>query len=104
MTANKTAHPGKLLKEMIRSASEKNGKDLTLKEVAEGLTITQRALAAIINGTQSVTPEIAIKLATGFKTTTPEMWLYMQDSYSLATLRKKVDTKRIKVFRRAVVL
>jgi len=104
MTANKSAHPGKLLKEMIRSASEKNGRELSLREVAEGLTITQRSLAAIINGTQNVTPEIAIKLASGFKTTTPEMWLYMQDSYSLAALRKKIDTRRIKVFRRAVVV
>jgi addiction module HigA family antidote len=92
------AHPGELIRETIDALREETGKELTVKEVAEGLTTTRKTLSAIINGKQSITPEMAIKLATGFKNTTAEFWLTVQDNYDLSLARKKVDTKRIKVF------
>ena len=92
------AHPGELIRETIDALREETGEVLTVKEIAEGLTTTRKTLSAIINGKQSVTPEMAIKLATGFKNTTPEFWLQVQDNYDLARARKNVNTKRIKVF------
>jgi addiction module HigA family antidote len=92
------AHPGELIRETIEALREETGKELTVKEIAEGLTTTRKTLSAIINGKQSITPEMAIKLAASFRNTTAEFWLRAQDNFDLAQARKKVNTKRIKVF------
>lgn len=73
-------------------------KRLTVEEVAQGLGTTRKALSAIINGKQSVTPEMALKLAAAFSNTIPEFWLQAQDSYDLFLAKKNVDTKNIRVF------
>ena len=98
------AHPGELIRETINGISEETGKKLSIEEVANGLGTTRKTLSAIINGKQSVTPEMAIKLATGFGNTTPQFWLQVQDNYNLYLAKKKVDTKGIKVFWKAAVL
>lgn len=92
------AHPGELIRETIDALVEESGKALTISEVAEGLNTTRKTLFAIINGKQGVTPEMAIKLSTAFKNTTPEFWLRVQDNYDLAHARREVNTKGIRVF------
>lgn len=92
------AHPGELIKETIESLREESGKNLTIEEVAAGLTTTRKTLSAIINGKQSVSPEMALKLAAAFKNTTPQFWLTVQNNYDLAKAKKKVKISRIKVF------
>lgn len=98
------AHPGELIRETIDGISEETGKRLSIEEVAAGLSTTRKTLSAIINGKQSVTPEMAIKLSAGFANTTPEFWLQVQDNFDLFRAKKKVDTKKIKVFWKAAVL
>ena len=98
------AHPGELIRETIDGITEETGEKLTIEEVAAGLGTTRKTLSAIINGKQAVTPEMAIKLATGFGHTTPEFWLRVQDNFNLFLARKKVNTKKIKVFWKAAVL
>lgn len=98
------AHPGELIRETINGIIEETGKKLTVEEVANGLGTTRKTLSAIINGKQSVTPEMAIKLSTAFSNTTAEFWLQVQDNYDLFHARKKVDTKNITVFLRAAIL
>ena len=98
------AHPGELIRETIDGIAEETGKKLSIQEVANGLGTTRKTLSAIINGKQSVTPEMAIKLATSFNNTTPEFWLHVQDNFNLFLARKKVNTKKIKVFWEAAVL
>lgn len=71
---------------------------MTVSEVAIGLGTTRKTLSAIINGKQSVTPEMAIRLGTAFANTTPEFWLTVQENYDLAKARKKVDTSSIRTF------
>lgn len=95
------AHPGELIRETIEGIREETGKKLTVEEVATGLGTTRKTLSAIINGKQSVTPEMAIKLSAAFNNTTPEFWLQVQDNYNLAQVKPKVDIKGIKVFWRA---
>jgi addiction module HigA family antidote len=92
------AHPGELIREMIEGLREETGQRLTIEEVAAGVQTTRKTLSAIINGKQSVTPEMAIKLAASFKNTTPEFWLRVQENYDLAQARPKVDTKQNRIF------
>jgi addiction module HigA family antidote len=80
MTMFDPAHPGELIRETI-----------------EGLTTTRKTLSAIINGKQSVTPEMALKLAKAFNTS-PEFWLHAQENYDLSLARKKTDIKSVRVF------
>lgn len=98
------AHPGELIRETIDGIIEETGTKLSVEEVAKGLGTTRKTLSAIINGKQSVTPEMAIKLSTGFANTTPEFWLQVQDNYNLFLAKQKVDTTNIKVFWKAAVL
>ena len=98
------AHPGELIRETIEGIAEETGTKLSIEQVAIGLGTTRKTLSAIINGKQSVTPEMAIKLSTGFANTTAEFWLQVQDNYNLFIARKKVDTKNIQVFWKAAVL
>lgn len=92
------AHPGALIRETLEGIFEETGKKLTVAEVAAGLGTTRKTLSAIINGRQSVTPEMAIRLGAAFANTTPEFWLTVQENYDLAQARQKVDTSTVTVF------
>ena len=92
------SHPGNLIRETIEGLREETGARLTLEEVALGLGITRKTLSAIINRRQSVTPEMAIRLAAAFRNTTAEYWLEVQERYALAEARKRVSTAGIRVF------
>lgn len=92
------AHPGELIRETIEGLREESGQKLTIAEVAEGLGVTRKTLSAILNAKQSVTPEMAIRLATAFANTTPEFWLNVQENYDLAKARQTVDISKIRVF------
>ena len=97
MTMFNPAHPGELIRETLAGIQEETGQKLTVLQVAEGLGTTRKTLSAIINGKQSVTPEMALRLAKAFNTT-PEFWLHVQENYDLAKARKRVDVKEVKVF------
>jgi addiction module HigA family antidote len=85
------AHPGELIRETIKGIRDETGEKLTVEEVAIGLNTTRKTLSAIINGKQSISPEMAIKLSTAFGHTTPEFWLQVQDNFDLAQARPKVN-------------
>lgn len=91
-------HPGKVIRETLEGLREETALKLTIAQVAAGLCTTRKTLSAIINGKQSVTPEMAIRLAAGFPNTTPEFWLKLQENYDLAKARTKVDISHIQVF------
>jgi addiction module HigA family antidote len=91
------AHPGELVRETIKGIASETGQRLTVDEIATGLGISRKTLSALINSKQSISPEMAIRLATAFNTS-EEFWLQAQKNYDLARARKRVDTKSIKVF------
>lgn len=91
------AHPGELIRETLSGIQEETGHKLTVLQVAEGLGTTRKTLSAILNGKQSVTPEMALRLSKAFNTTA-EFWLHAQENYDLAQARKRVDVKGVKVF------
>ena len=92
------AHPGELIRETIEGIREETGEKLTIAEVAAGLGTTRKTLSTIINGKQSVTPEMAIRLETAFVNTNAEFWLKVQENFDLAKARKRVNTQQIKSF------
>lgn len=92
------AHPGELIRETIEGIREETGEKLTVAEVAEGLGTTRKTLSAIINGKQSLTPEMAVRLEKTFADTTAEFWLKVQENYDLAKAFKKVNTDKIRSF------
>ncbi|MBC8033406.1 MAG: HigA family addiction module antidote protein [Chitinophagaceae bacterium] len=91
------AHPGELIRETLDGLREETGKKLTIEEVAAGLQTTRKTLSAIINGKQSVTPEMALKLGKAFNTT-PQFWLHAQENFDLAQARQYTNIKSVKVF------
>lgn len=91
------AHPGELIRETIAGIHEETGQKLTVLQVASGLGTTRKTLSAIINGKQSVTPEMALRLGKAFNTTA-EFWLHAQENYNLAQARKRVDVREVQVF------
>lgn len=98
------AHPGALVRETLEGIFEETGKKLTVAEVAAGLGTTRKTLSAIINGKQSLTPEIAVRLGAAFANTTPEFWLTVQENYDLAQIRRKVNISSVIVFWKLVSL
>ena len=92
------SHPGDLIRETIEGLREETGAKFTLEEIATGLGTTRKTLSAIINRRQSVTPEMAIRLAAAFRNTTAEFWLEAQERYLLAEARKRISTAGVRVF------
>lgn len=97
------AHPGELIRETIEGLKEETGKNFTVEQIATSLQTTRKTLSAIINGKQSVTPEMALKLGKGFNTSA-EFWLQAQKNYDLAQARKHTNLKSVKVLWRNVAV
>lgn len=73
----KPTHPGGIL---FRMHMDPLG--ITITELAQRLGISRKALSAIVNGRASITPDIALRLSRALDTT-PELWLGMQQAYTL---------------------
>ncbi|WP_084165782.1 HigA family addiction module antitoxin [Dyadobacter crusticola] len=79
-------HPGAVLRDLYLEPLE-----LTITSAAKGLGVTRKTLSQLINGHQSVTPDMALRLAEAFNTT-PQLWLNMQQNYDLRQAEEKVKT------------
>lgn len=76
-------HPGQVLKGLYLEPLE-----LTVTDAAKGLGITRKTLSQLVNGRQSVTPDMALRLSEAFDTT-PQLWLNMQQNFDLRQAEKK---------------
>ena len=92
------SHPGELIRDTIEGLRAETRGKLTLEEVAVGLGTTRKTLSAILNKRQSVTPEMALRLAAAFRNTTAEFWLTVQERYDLAQARQRVSVENVRVF------
>lgn len=61
MTMHNPAHPGEILKELVIEPLE-----LTITDVAKHLNVSRKTLSKVLNGRGAVTPEMAVRLETGF--------------------------------------
>ena len=88
------AHPGELIRETLEGLREETGQKLT---IAEGLGTTRKMLSSIINGKQSISPEMAISLSIVFPNTSVEFWLKVQESYNFAKIPRVSESEQIKL-------
>lgn len=71
------SHPGGILKRTY--LDELN---ITIKDFAEAIGVSRKAISAIVNEHKSVTPEMAMRLSAALGTT-PGFWLNLQNNYDL---------------------
>lgn len=71
------SHPGAFLRDVVLPAL-----DATKSEVAAALGISRQTLHDILSEEQPVTPQMAVRLGTVFKTSAAS-WLNMQNAYDL---------------------
>ena len=91
-------HPGYYLEELFEESC------LSQEDFAGELGITAEELIKILNGDQSITEEIAIKISE-VSMTTPSVWLDMQRKYDKhfaemqSTIKKKENKENYKVIK-----
>ncbi len=72
MKARKPTHPGVvLLEDVIKPLG------LTITETAQNLGVTRKTLSELVNQRSSLSPEMAVRIATATDTS-PESWMSMQ--------------------------
>lgn len=78
------ASPGEMLREIVIPAT-----GLTKTAIAQALGISRTTLHAVLNGSQGVTPELAMRLGKLFNDG-PEVWLRMQNARDVWRLSHKM--------------
>lgn len=74
------AHPGEVLREFIG--------DVTVTEAASRLGVTRAALSRILNGTNGISADMALRLEKALGTSA-ESWVTMQAQYDLWVASKR---------------
>jgi antitoxin HigA-1 len=83
-------HPGAFLREIVLPALP-----VPKAELARALGISRQSLYDILAERQPVTPTMAVRLGTVFKTSAAS-WLNMQTAYDLWNAEREVDTSKMK--------
>lgn len=82
-------HPGRILGDDVLPALK-----ISVSEAARQLRVSRQTLHRIMAGTQSITPEMALRLGK-FCGNGPGLWLRMQQNYDLwhaqQSLRSEID-------------
>ena len=77
ITKRKPRHPGGLIKRQYLEPL-----NITITDFADILNVSRKTVSEIVNEQASVTPNMALRLATALQTT-PELWLNLQQKYDL---------------------
>jgi len=88
MVKRKPNHPGEIIREDIIKPL-----GISVTDAAKKLGVTRKTLSALINCRASLSPEMAIRIASATNTT-PESWLFMQaklDLWYAASKEPKVE-------------
>jgi addiction module HigA family antidote len=97
-TKRRPTHPGKILKEDYLLPLS-----LTIKDMAENLGVSRKAISKIINERGPVTPDMALRLSRAFDTT-PDLWLNLQKNYDLWQVETgSQEWKKVKPFPQAML-
>jgi addiction module HigA family antidote len=81
-------HPGEILLEDFMKPL-----GISINRLARDLDVPPNRIAAIVNGTRSITADTALRLGTYFRVS-PETWLGLQIDYDLRLIRQR-DGDRI---------
>ena len=74
-------HPGEAIREFLG--------EMTISAAAEHLGVGRVTFSRVLNGKAAVSPEMAVRLAGAFGTSSPEVWLRMQAKYDLWQIQKR---------------
>ncbi|GGM93521.1 hypothetical protein GCM10010967_28350 [Dyadobacter beijingensis] len=85
-------HPGVVLKGLYLEPL-----GLSVSDAAKGLGVTRKTLSQLVNGHQSVSPDMALRLSEAFNTT-PQLWLNMQQNFDLRKAEKQERNHKIQHF------
>jgi addiction module HigA family antidote len=77
ITKRKPRHPGGLIKRQYLEPL-----NITITDFADILNVSRKTVSEIVNEQASVTPNMALRLATALQTS-PELWLNLQQKYDL---------------------
>lgn len=83
-------HPGLVLKEMYLEPL-----GISITDFADNIGVARRTVSLIVNEHSGISAEMALRLSKAFSTT-PELWLNMQQKYDLWHACQKVSLKAIK--------
>ncbi|WP_027182008.1 HigA family addiction module antitoxin [Oleidesulfovibrio alaskensis] len=93
----KPSHPGGILYRMHMQPL-----GLTITALAQQLGISRKALSAIVNERAAITPDIALRLSRALDTT-PELWLDMQQTYTLwETANTRTEWRSVQPIKTAI--
>jgi addiction module HigA family antidote len=81
MTMHSPPHPGEVIREFLG--------DMTVSAAAEHLGVGRVTFSRVLNGKAAVSPEMAVRLAAAFGTSSPEVWLRMQAKYDLWQIQER---------------
>lgn len=85
MRMHNPPHPGEVIREFLGNMS--------VSAAAEHLGVGRVTLSRVLNGKAAVSPEMAVRLAGAFGTSSPEVWLGMQAQYDLWHVQKRNTIK-----------
>jgi addiction module HigA family antidote len=74
-------HPGEVIREYLG--------EMNVSAAAKHLGVSRVTFSRVLNGKAAVSPEMAIRLAAAFGTSSPEVWLRMQAKYDLWQIGKR---------------
>jgi addiction module HigA family antidote len=81
-------HPGEIVADVMESLN------IGIRELARALNVAPSTIQRLVSGQTSMTPEMAVKLAAVIGST-PEMWLRIQNDYSLERAEKEIDVSHL---------
>ena len=81
MRMHNPPHPGEVVREYLG--------EMSVSAAAKHLGVGRVTLSRVLNGKATISPEMAVRLAAAFGTSSPEVWLGMQAKYDLWQLQKR---------------
>jgi len=83
-------HPGEFIRETYIEPF-----DISIRSLAENLSVAASTLARIVSERSAVSPEMALRLSKALGRS-PESWLAMQDNYDLWQARKSANLSQVR--------
>ncbi len=85
MRMHNPPHPGEVIREYLG--------EMSVSAAADHLGVGRVTLSRVLNGKAAVSPEMAIRLAGAFGTSSPEVWLGLQAQYDLWQVQRQNPIK-----------
>lgn len=85
MSMHNPPHPGEVIREYLG--------DVTVSAAAKHLGVGRVTLSRVLNGNAAVSPEMAVRLAAAFGTSSPEVWLRLQAKFDLWQVQKRTKIR-----------